>query len=124
VDANRVFGRTDVVDMVRLREEMDRRLAVKEEEVGADGTTRHRRVRRRSGILSEERSVSIVIVDLGEDEDTVVCTGHRCIIGLRGDSMNLLGRFFGRAYCRNMALFAAILTDDCWCFVLTGYRAR
>ena len=81
VNVNKVPGWADVSDVVGVREEMNRRLAVEKEEVGANGTTRRRGGSCRSGRLSKEHSVRRrvvdVVVDLGKDKDTVVLAHRR-----------------------------------------------
>ena len=112
------------MDVVGLREQMDRRLTVKQEEVRADGTARHL-----GGILSKDgavwsrgmivmgretiskESISIGarrthgrwnwngVAHLCKDEDTLFCTGHRGIVRLSCHGVNLLRRFLVRANC-------------------------
>jgi hypothetical protein len=133
---------------------MDRRLTVKQEEVRADGTARHK-----GGILSKDgagwsRGMTIVgretiskesisigarryirtygrwnrngVVHLCKDEDTRVCTGHRGVVRLSCHGVNLLRRFLVRANCGDVTLFAAISADDHWSLVPTrdGTRRR
>ena len=127
MNSNRIFGRTDIVDMVGLGEQMDRQLTVKQEEVRADRTARHL-----GGILSKDgavgsRGMTIVgrntiskesisisarryskshgrwnrngVVHLCKDEDAPVFTGHKGVVRLSFHGVNLLRRFLGRAYC-------------------------
>jgi len=128
MNLNRIFGRADIVDVVGLGEQMDRRLTVKQEEVRADGTARYL-----GGILSKDgavgsRGMTIVgrdtiskesisigarryrkmhkrwnrngVVYLRKDEDACVFAGHRGVVRLLScHGMNLIRTFLVRAYC-------------------------
>ena len=56
---------------------------------------------------------------LGEDKYTIVFTGHRGIVWFSGDGVDLVRRFLVRTYRRYVALFTAILADNCWILVMT-----
>ena len=128
MNSNRIFGRADIVDVVGLGEQMDRRLTVKQEEVQADGMARYL-----GGILSKDgavgsRGMATVgrdtiskeslsvgarryskmhrrwnrngVVHLHKDEDACVFTGYIGVVRLLSCyDVNLIRRFLVRAYC-------------------------
>ena len=75
----------DIGHMLRTREEMDSRLAVKEEEIRINWTTRWRC---RGGLSKKS------LVNLCQNDDTLIVTGIRHIIVAQSHRVNLLWRRF------------------------------
>jgi hypothetical protein len=107
VDANGIESRADVVDMLKAREQMDRLLTVKKQEVRVNRTTKWR-----SRCLKSEKS----FVDLCQDSDALLHTRYQSIILARSNSMNLVrGGFSVRAhhgYVTNFATDLAVGLGD------------